>query len=386
MRDDCLVVDVARLNRVLVVPQDNEASAGPGVNGGQLLAALEPHGLTFPVGHHRNVALGGYLIGGGVGWNANFLGIACANVQSIEMLDAEGHRLVAGPESHPDLLWAVRGGGPSFPGIVTRYDLAVFPEAHVMAYREWQFPLSGVREAADWVKSAAAKMGPRGEVLCWAGIRTDYASDNPTGDRVVLVRTLAFAESDAQARGMLTSLDSLPAPGCPSAECRGQPAVRQVSWRQLFDWSDRLYRAGRRYAMDAMWLRGDPNEILPQLADEIARAPSPYTRLMLSFASGEPASAKPDAMAFAPNGDFYVLVEAIWQGDVQDSANLQWLHGLITTLEPRAAAFTTNGSDWVNRPERTRRCFPEQNWRRLTEIARRYDPDNMFFTRSEASR
>ena len=69
LRDGGMLVDLSRLNAVTVDPAARTAAAQPAIKNTELVAALAPHGLAFPAGHCPTVAIGGYLLAGGQGWN-----------------------------------------------------------------------------------------------------------------------------------------------------------------------------------------------------------------------------------------------------------------------------------------------------------------------------
>src|SRR5262249_28109194 len=83
VRDGGMLLDLSRLDSVVVDKAAMRAVVGPGKAGHELVAELQRDGLFFPVGHCRGVKLGGYLLQGGFGWNGRALGMACENVLAI---------------------------------------------------------------------------------------------------------------------------------------------------------------------------------------------------------------------------------------------------------------------------------------------------------------
>ena len=92
-------------------------------------------------GHCASVGLGGYLLQGGQGWNGRSRGWACQSVTGLDVVTADGRLVHADAEANPDLLWAARGAGPGFPGIVTRFYLQTYEAARVMWHDTWTFRL-----------------------------------------------------------------------------------------------------------------------------------------------------------------------------------------------------------------------------------------------------
>ena len=113
-----LVVDLGAMNRVVVDRAARLADAEPGLTNRAFAETLAGYGLAFPVGHCGSVAISGYLLGGGFGWNSGAWGLACHNVEAVEVVMADGRLIRASAVEHPEVFWAVRGGGPEFFGVV----------------------------------------------------------------------------------------------------------------------------------------------------------------------------------------------------------------------------------------------------------------------------
>ncbi|MGO4753040.1 FAD-binding oxidoreductase, partial [Streptomyces sp. 2MCAF27] len=115
-----LVIDVSRLRSI--TPGDTTTALGPGVQTVDALAALAPYGQALASGLHGSVAAGGFVHGGGIGWQTRSFGVACDALVSAEVVLADGRTVICSADEHPDLFWALRGGGGGNFGIVTRYE------------------------------------------------------------------------------------------------------------------------------------------------------------------------------------------------------------------------------------------------------------------------
>src|SRR5579863_4992142 len=124
LRDDALLIDLGGLRDLAYDPATGVVSARPAIKGGLELAPfLAERGRAFPAGHCASVGLGGYLLQGGQGWDARARGWACQSVTALEVVTGDGARIRASAAQNADLLWAARGAGPGFPGLVTRFYL-----------------------------------------------------------------------------------------------------------------------------------------------------------------------------------------------------------------------------------------------------------------------
>jgi FAD/FMN-containing dehydrogenase len=123
--DDGLVIDLAELAAVELRP-DGTVSVGAGARWADVAAVLAPHGLAVSSGDTRDVGVGGLALGGGIGWFVRQQGLAADVLREVELVTPAGEVLAVSETSHPDLFWALRGGGGNF-GVVTRFVFQPIP-------------------------------------------------------------------------------------------------------------------------------------------------------------------------------------------------------------------------------------------------------------------
>jgi FAD/FMN-containing dehydrogenase len=114
------VLDLSPLRSVAVDPRAGTAWAGAGLTAGELTAALAQHGLAVGFGDAAGVGIGGLTLGGGMGYLSRAHGLTIDNLLAAELVTADGGRLHVDDAAHPDLFWAIRGGGGNF-GVATRF-------------------------------------------------------------------------------------------------------------------------------------------------------------------------------------------------------------------------------------------------------------------------
>jgi FAD/FMN-containing dehydrogenase len=125
--DQGMIINLAHLDEVTVIdPSRRLVRAGGGATWGQVAAALAPHGLGVTAGDTRQVGVGGLTLGGGVGWMVRRWGLAIDSLAGAELVTADGRQLVANPDHHAELFWALRGGGGNF-GVVTAFEFIAQP-------------------------------------------------------------------------------------------------------------------------------------------------------------------------------------------------------------------------------------------------------------------
>jgi FAD/FMN-containing dehydrogenase len=133
LRDDALLIDLGGMRDLAYDPATGIVAARPAVQGGVELAPfLAERGRAFPGGHCATVGLGGFLLQGGQGWDGRARGWACQSVMGLDVVTADGTLVRADAGQNSDLLWAARGAGPGFPGVITRFLLQTYQAPRAM--------------------------------------------------------------------------------------------------------------------------------------------------------------------------------------------------------------------------------------------------------------
>lgn len=129
--DDGLLLKTSPMATVEVDPDGRTARVGPGAVWSTVVTAAARHGLA-PLSGTGSVGVAGYALGGGAGWLSRTYGFAADSLLGVEVVTVDGRILAASPEEHPDLFWALCGGGGAF-GVVTELELRLYPVERVCA-------------------------------------------------------------------------------------------------------------------------------------------------------------------------------------------------------------------------------------------------------------
>lgn len=361
VRDGGLLLDVSRLDSLGVDAGAMTAIAGPGCRGDALLARLAELDLFFPAGHCPGVALGGYLLQGGFGWNGRVHGPACMSVEAIDVVTAAGELVRADATHHPDLFWAARGAGPGFFGVVARFHLRLQPRPRHIANGVMLFGLEALEDVFRWAHEIGPEL-PR-EVELMVVVHRDLE-----GEPEIAVTAPALVESEEAAAEALAFLSA-----CPLRE-RAKLAVPNVpvGLPDLYAAVHQSYPDGHRYAVDNMWTHAPVEELLPglrRIAESLPGAPS-----HMLWMNWGPSPPRPQ-MAYSVEDDTYIALYAVWEDPAEDEANAAWATARMGEMERLASGIQLADENLGRRPAR---FASEANMARLDEVRAAYDPAGLF--------
>jgi len=187
MCDDGLVIDLSKMKAARVDPAERRVTIEGGATLADLDAATQAHGLATPVGINSTTGIAGLTLGGGFGWLSRKYGMTVDNLESAEVVTAAGEVVRASATEHPDLYWALRGGGGNF-GVVTRFEFRLHPVGPDVLSGLIVYPISEAKSVLQQYREFMAKAPEPGAPLKGAN---------------------SFTESQAKDRAMAAGLTSV---------------------------------------------------------------------------------------------------------------------------------------------------------------------------------
>jgi FAD/FMN-containing dehydrogenase len=364
LRDDALLIDLGGLREMTFDAATGIATASPALKGGaELTPFLTGHGRVFTGGHCPGVGLGGFLLQGGQGWNSRRHGWACENVVAIDVVTADAELVHADSDENADLLWAARGSGPGFFGVVRRFHLRTFASPAAMMHDTWMFELGDLEPLLEWIDGLLPALERVAEPVIAA-----TRLPRPEGPPVLLLHTTAMCDTPEEAERVLAPLAACPIVDRAISHERGPTTIEAENEAQALQNPE-----GHRYAVDCTWTDAPAGELAPLLRELWSELPTEH-----SFAiwyGWSPARRLPD-MAFSIEGRAYLATYAIWADPADDERHRDWVVGHTRRLAAAAGKGVYLGdTDFTRRPDR---FLSDANFRRLEEIRRRRDPDRLF--------
>ncbi len=367
--DGTVMIDLSPMRQVTVDRLARTARAQGGCLLADVDAATTPHGLACPSGVVSHTGLGGLALGGGYGWLARTWGLTCDHIMAAEVVLADGSIVEATEVEHPDLLWALRGGGGNF-GIVTRFTLRLRPVGlvhfHVGVYPLAAAPatLAAYRDFAQRQPDLLHTVG----ALKHAGKQEWIPAHLADGPALFL--SSAWFGDPADGPGQTAGLFRAAKPAGES--------VRLLSYAELQALSDHSEPHGNRYFTKSCYLHDLPPKASAEFVVAAAEMPSALSSIDFEYLRGAIASVPESESAFPSRAVPYIFTASSQWTDIRhDPENIAWPRRSIERLAP----FSTGGA-YVNylqseKEGRVREVYGAERHGRLAAVKEAYDPDNV---------
>ena len=366
---DGLVIDLSALDGIQISPELNSAWVEPAATSEQLIGALAYHQLAFPVGHCPSVALGGYLLAGGFGWNSIQWGPAAMSVTSIDVILASGEIIRADADRNSDLFWLARGSGPAFPGIVIRFELALQPRPGSIGFCQRSFRIEDIGPVADWITAAIDRVSSAVEVEV-------VIKNGETTKPIVLVTSVAFSNDTAATMEALNEMEEVPCDASPTS-------VKQElnrDFAHLHAYTNSLYPPGHRWAADNFSTDTDFATLLRQAASAFEGAPA---KKSFFLAGTQPASRQASQVfdgALSLDGKTFIACYAVWDEVSEDDVNANWLQQTMTNFDCNKTGRYIAEADLEAGETGAENCFSPAAWERIARLRAEFDPARIFVT------
>jgi FAD/FMN-containing dehydrogenase len=363
--DGGIVIDVRELKSLDVDVVGRTAWAGTGLTAGAYTTTLAGHGLATGFGDTGSVGLGGITLGGGIGYLVRKHGLTIDSLLAAEVVTADGELLHVDADNHPDLYWAIRGGGGNF-GIATRFRFRL----HDLP--EFVGGMLVLPASADTVAGfiAAAEAAPE-ELSTIANIMPappmPFLPEEVHGQLVIL--------------GMMAWSGDAEAGGAAIAPFRGLATpladmVRPMAYPEMYPPEDPDYHPTA--VARTMFLDRVDRDVAATIVDTLTASTATMRVAQLRVLGGAMARVPAEATAFAHRRSrIMATLAAFYEGPDDRIVRETWVTDFVDALrQDDAGAYVNFLSD--EGQDRVRAAYPGAHWDRLAEIKRRYDPTNLF--------
>jgi len=361
-----IVIDLSAMNAVEIDPDNRTAWAQTGVTAGGYTAQTSVHGLTTGLGDTASVGLGGITLGGGIGYLVRQTGLTIDDVLAAEVVTADGELLRADEQSHPDLFWALRGGGGNF-GVVTRLKLRLHAIDRVIG----GMLLLPARPGVITGLVAAADAADEGLSLIANVLKAPPLPFIPAeqhGRPMVMIQMVYAGDAEAGAR----AIAPIRALATPLADM-----VRPIRYPEMYAGAEGpapAYAAGTNMLVDEL-----STEAAETILAHLETATAAIAAVQVRVLGGAMARVADDATAFGHRrARLMVNIAAMDPRAETGPEHEAWAAELATALADGAAERAYLGFVGDEGQDGVRRAYPPATLERLARAKRRYDPDNLF--------
>lgn len=368
--DDGLMLDMSLMKSVQIAPTARRAYVEAGATLRDFDHEAQAFGLATPLGINSTTGVAGLTLGGGFGWLSRMYGLSVDNLIAAEIVTADGQFVRADANSHPDLFWAIRGGGGNF-GVVTMFEFALHPVGPQVLAGLIVFPQAQAKQVLTQYRDFVDSMPD--QLSVWAVLRQapplPFLPATVHGQNVVILALFYPGNIDDGMR-LITPLRGF---GQALGEHIGPMPYK--AWQQAFD--PLLAPGARNYwkSHNFSKLSNDAIDIVVQYARDL---PSPQSEIFLGLVGGQASRAAPDATAYPHRDALYVMnVHTRWNDPAEDDKCISWARNFFNASAPFAG-----GSVYVNfltqdDAGRINDAYGP-NYQRLVQVKNKYDPHNLF--------
>ena len=365
--DGGIVIDLRDMKQLEIDPEARTAWAQTGLTAGEVTAAAAEHGLAVGFGDTASVGIGGITLGGGIGYLVRKHGLTIDSVLAAEVVTADGETLTVDADRHPDLFWAVRGGGGNF-GVVTRFLYRLQPLEQIvggiLVQPATPESLAGIMAAAE-----AAPEELSGIVNVMPCPPLPFVAEEHHGSLVLFSMFCYAGDAEAGEQAMAP----IRAVAEPLADL-----VRPMTYPEMYPPEE----GGGDYHPTAvaktMFLDYVGVSEARAILEALSASDAAMRVTQLRVLGGAMARVPVEATAFAHRSSRIMAAIAAFHDGPDDRATKEaWVDRLMARLrQGDDGAYVNFVGD--EGPERVRAAYPGATWLRLVEVKARYDPTNLF--------
>jgi len=361
-----VMIDLSAMRGVHVDPRLRRARVQGGATWGDYNRETQLHGLASTGGVVSTTGVGGLTLGGGLGWLMGKYGMAVDSLRAVELVTATGDIVRTSAKEHPDLFWALRGGGGNF-GVATWLEFELYPVGPTIVGGLVAHPFSAARDVLRFYRDFTASLPD--DLTVFAGLL--HAPDG-SGAKLAAIIAVHAGALDAGA----TAVAPLKRFGSPVMDVIGPMPYSAAN--MMFDAG---FPKGALNYWKSNFLATLKDEAIDTLIERFAAAPSPMNGLLLEHFHGAATRVSPTETAFPHRSVGYnFLAVGEWVDSAQTAPNVAWTREAYAAMRPHFAE--GRYVNYLNAEEMNEGGAVESafgpNGRRLREVKRCYDPDNVF--------
>jgi FAD/FMN-containing dehydrogenase len=362
-----IVLDLSNMRDLQIDAEGRTAWAETGLTAGEFTNAVGEHGLGVGFGDTGSVGIGGITLGGGVGYLVRKYGLTIDSLIAAEIVTADGELLRVDEQNHPDLFWAIRGGGGNF-GVATRFQFRLHKIDTVVGGM-LILPATPDTIAGFIAESEAAPE----ELSAIANVMTappmPFLPEKVHGKLVIMAFVVYAGESEAGER----AIAPFRALATPYADM-----LKPMRYPEIYPPEEGADAYHPVAASLTMFVDMIDRSVVEMSLDRLQSSSASMAVAQLRVLGGAMARVPVDATAFAHRGSrIMVNIAALYEKPEEKTTHEAWVADFAAALKQSDNGAYVNFLG-VESEERIRAAYPGSTWDRLRSIKARYDPTNLF--------
>jgi FAD/FMN-containing dehydrogenase len=368
--DDGVVIDLSAMDDVVVDPESDTVQVGGGATWSAVDLATAEHGRATPSGVISTTGVGGLTLGGGLGHLTRRFGLTIDSLLGADVVLADGSQVHASADEHPELFWALRGGGGNF-GVVTRFTFRTHPVGAAVMAGPTFWPIEQTPEVMRFFREFLPS-APRALSGFFALMTVPPVDLFPEELhlRKVCAIMWCIVGSEEEAARLLAPVHEVGTP-----LLHGVGPVPFPALQSLFDG---LYAPG----LQCYWRADFVNELSDELIDQHLewgqRLPSMHSTMHMYPIDGAAHDVAPGDTAFSyRDAQFAEVIFGVDPDPANADAMRDWCVGYWDATHPYSEAGAYVNFMMEEGQDRVRATYRD-NYDRLARVKAQYDPDNVF--------
>ncbi|MDQ1520208.1 MAG: hypothetical protein QOI55_1281 [Actinomycetota bacterium] len=368
--DDGIVIDLSPMKGIRVDTEARRVRAQGGVTWGEFDRETQAVGLAAPGGVISTTGIAGLTLGGGFGWLTRQYGLSCDNLLSVDLVTADGERLVCSDRENADLFWALRGGGGNF-GVATSFEYELHPVGPLVLGGLIGWPLAQASEVLAFHREQTRKVPDA------LGISAAFVTAPPLP---FVPESLYFQPAVAVILCWSGDLDEGREVIQPWLDL--EPPIQMVDampYTVMQTIQDDLAPPGRQSYWKSGYLAELTDDAIAAAVDVAAQVPSPFSLSEIVLWGGAVGRVGADETAFGQrDGRFLFNTVSMWEDPAANTENIAWARAFHDAMQPYATEgvyvnFLSEEGD-----ARVVEAYGAEKYARLAKLKAQYDPDNLF--------
>ncbi len=368
-----ITLDMRPMNEVIVDPASMTASVGPGTLLGELDSATQAHGLAVPAGIVSDTGVAGLTLGGGFGWLKGKYGLSIDNLQSVDIVTADGEYLKASQSENEDLFWAVRGGSGNF-GVVTNFEFRTHQVGPELMFTAPLYPIENAKSVINfWIEFMNSSPDEYTSMLFLMNVpEADAFPKELQGRAAVMIPGVHCGTVEEGERFVqpLRELDDL------LLDLSGPKKYTEI--QSFFDLP--VPQGSFSCYFTSLYLNKFDQEMTDLLLDIFKNRPTKMIPYIIQDLRGQNMRVPSGATAFGDRSAPYNLeINSAWTDPDESESMIAWTREAMNKFRPYSPGRSYLNHTGLNEEGEAmvKRTYGS-NYERLRQIKKKYDPGNLF--------